>query len=112
MTESAIFVNNPFGMEVNDALVDHLSELARLEFNSQDKEEIKKDLQRMISFVEKLKELDTTGITPVSHMSQEVNRLREDLAQVSISRQEALQNAPLTDGLYFKVPKVIKNTFK
>jgi aspartyl-tRNA(Asn)/glutamyl-tRNA(Gln) amidotransferase subunit C len=96
-------------MEVNDALIDHLSELARLEFNSQDREEIKKDLQRMISFVEKLKELDTSGVTPVSHMSEEVNRLRDDQARVVISRKEALQNAPFTDGLYFKVPKVIKN---
>jgi aspartyl-tRNA(Asn)/glutamyl-tRNA(Gln) amidotransferase subunit C len=95
-------------MEVNDQLVDHLSELARLEFSEQEKEGIKKDLQRMIQFVEKLKELDTTGVIPVSHMTEEINRLREDLPGGSCTRKEALQNAPLTDGVYFKVPKVIK----
>jgi hypothetical protein len=56
-------------MEVNDALIDNLSNLARLEFNAADKEEIRKDLQRMILFVEKLGELDTTGVEPLLHMS-------------------------------------------
>ncbi len=94
-------------MEVNDALIDNLSTLARLKFDATEKEEIKKDLQRMITFVEKLNELDTTGISPLLHMSDAVNVLREDEPQGSVSREEALKNAPLTDGIYFKVPKVI-----
>ena len=96
-------------MEVNDELINHLSDLARLEFSEKEKEGIKKDLQKMISFVEKLKELDTVGVIPVSHMTEEVNQLREDTAGGSCSRGEALQNAPFTDGVYFKVPKVISN---
>ncbi|HZE82689.1 MAG TPA: Asp-tRNA(Asn)/Glu-tRNA(Gln) amidotransferase subunit GatC [Puia sp.] len=96
-------------MEVNDALIDNLSNLARLEFNKEEKEEIKKDLQRMIHFVEKLGELDTTGVEPLLHMSPEINVLREDVPQGSISREEALANAPSTDGVFFKVPKVIRN---
>jgi aspartyl-tRNA(Asn)/glutamyl-tRNA(Gln) amidotransferase subunit C len=95
-------------MEVNDALIDNLSNLARLEFNPTEKEEIKKDLQRMIHFVEKLGELDTTGVEPLLHMSPEINVLREDLPQGSVSRAEALSAAPATDGIYFKVPKVIR----
>ena len=95
-------------MEVNDALIDNLSNLARLEFNAAEKEEIKKDLQRMILFVEKLGELDTTGIDPLLHMSPETNVLREDIPNGSVSRQAALSNAPATDGTYFKVPKVIR----
>ena len=95
-------------MEVNDALIENLSNLARLEFNAKEKEEIKKDLQRMIHFVEKLGELDTTGVEPLLHMSPEINVLREDLPQGSVSREEALANAPATDGTYFKVPKVIR----
>ena len=95
-------------MEVNDALIDNLSNLARLEFNAAEKEEIKKDLQRMILFVEKLGELDTTGIDPLLHMSPETNVLREDVPNGSVSRQAALSNAPATDGTYFKVPKVIR----
>ena len=97
-------------MEVNDALIDNLSNLARLEFNATEKEEIKKDLQRMILFVEKLGELDTTGVEPLLHMSPETNVLREDIPHGSVSRQEALANAPATDGIYFKVPKVIRKS--
>jgi len=95
-------------MEVNDALIDNLSNLARLEFNATEKEAIKKDLQKMIHFVEKLGELDTTGVEPLLHMSPEVNVLREDILQGSIPRAEALSTAPATDGTYFEVPKVIR----
>ena len=95
-------------MEVNDALIDNLSNLARLEFSAEEKESIKKDLRRMIEFVEKLGELDTTGVEPLLHMSPSINVLREDLPQSSVTREQALSNAPATDGTYFKVPKVIR----
>ena len=95
-------------MEVNDALVDNLAKLSRLTFNAQEKEIIKTDLQRMIEFVDKLKELDTTGVEPLMHMSDAVNVLREDKVQGSISRDEALKNAPDSDGVFIKVPKVIE----
>jgi aspartyl-tRNA(Asn)/glutamyl-tRNA(Gln) amidotransferase subunit C len=96
-------------MEVNDALIENLANLARLHFNEEEKEEIKEDLRRMISFVEKLNELNTDGVEPQLHMTDEVNVLREDELRGSVSRDEALKNAPSTDGVYFKVPKVIKN---
>ena len=95
-------------MEVTDALVDKLASLSRLEFNAAEKEEIKTDLQRMISFVEKLDELDLKGTEPLLHMSANVNVLRDDEVTGSISREEALKNAPAHDGKFFKVPKVIK----
>ena len=99
-------------MEVNDSLIDNLSNLARLEFNAEEKEEIKKDLRRMIDFVEKLGELDTTGVAPLLHMSPVINVLREDEVKGSVSREQALADAPATDGTYFKVPKVIRNPAK
>ena len=95
-------------MEVNDALVDKLAHLARLQFDDVEKAGIKKDLQKMIQFVEKLNELDTTGVEPLLHMSDNINVLREDEVKGSISRQEGLKNAPLHDDQFFKVPKVIK----
>jgi aspartyl-tRNA(Asn)/glutamyl-tRNA(Gln) amidotransferase subunit C len=95
-------------MEVNDALVDKLARLAKLHFNDEQRTEIKDDLQKMIAFVEKLNELDTTGVEPLLHMSDEINVLREDEVKGSISRKEALQNAPSHDEQFFKVPKVIK----
>jgi aspartyl-tRNA(Asn)/glutamyl-tRNA(Gln) amidotransferase subunit C len=96
-------------MEVNDALIDNLSNLACLEFSPAEKAEIRKDLERMISFVEKLKELDTTGVEPLIYMGDEINILREDTVQGGLPRDEAMKNAPASDGVYFKVPKVIKN---
>ena len=95
-------------MEVNDQLVDKLAHLSRLEFSDTEKGAIKNDLQRMIGFVEKLNELDLQGVEPLPHMSEEVNVLREDETGGSVSRTEALKNAPLHDEQFFKVPKVIK----
>lgn len=95
-------------MEVNDAMVDKLATLARLRFEDEEKAAIKADLQRMIRFVEKLNELDTTGVEPLLHVSDNVNVLREDEIKGSISRAEGLQNAAVHDGEFFKVPKVIK----
>jgi len=95
-------------MEVNDALVDKLADLARLKFNEAEKASIKTDLQKMIQFVEKLNELDTTGVEPLLHMSDNVNVLRADEVKGSITRDEALKNAAKHDEQFFKVPKVIK----
>jgi aspartyl-tRNA(Asn)/glutamyl-tRNA(Gln) amidotransferase subunit C len=95
-------------MEVNDELVEKLARLARLRFDDAEKEEIKNDLQRMIAFVEKLNELDLEGVQPLMHMTDEVNVLRDDEVTGSITREEALRNAPAHDEQFFKVPKVIK----
>jgi aspartyl-tRNA(Asn)/glutamyl-tRNA(Gln) amidotransferase subunit C len=95
-------------MTVNDPLIEKLARLSRLSFNAEEKEEIKNDLQKMISFVEKLNELDLSNVEPLMHVSEAVNVFREDVIQGSISREEAFQNAPMHDGSYFKVPKVIK----
>jgi aspartyl-tRNA(Asn)/glutamyl-tRNA(Gln) amidotransferase subunit C len=97
-------------MEVNDALVDKLARLSRLQFNAAEKAGIKNDLQRMIGFVEKLNELDLQGVSPLLHMSEDVNVLREDEIKGSVSREEALKNAPLHDEQFFKVPKVIRKS--
>ena len=79
-------------MEVNNATVDKLAHLSRLQFNEAEKEEIKNDLQRMIAFVEKLNELDLEDVKPMLFMSDEVNVLREDEIKGSISREEARLN--------------------
>ncbi len=95
-------------MEVNDNLVDKLANLSRLSFDATEKESIKSDLQKMIRFVEKLNELDTTGVEPLLHMSNNVNVLRADEVGGSITREAGLSNAPVHDEQFFKVPKVIK----
>ena len=94
-------------MEVNDALVEKIAHLARLHIEDADKEAARRNLQRMISFVEKLNELDTRGVEPLLHISDNINIFRADHVQGSINRQEGLKNAELHDGEFFKVPKVI-----
>jgi aspartyl-tRNA(Asn)/glutamyl-tRNA(Gln) amidotransferase subunit C len=94
-------------MEVNETMVDKLANLARLQFDDAEKQSIKTDLQKMIQFVEKLNELDTTGVQPMLHMSSNINVLREDEVKGSIETNEGLKNAPKHDGTFFKVPKVI-----
>ena len=79
-----------------------------LEFDAAEKEEIKTDLQKMIGFIDKLKELDTTGVEPLLHITGEVNVLRDDIPANMISKEEALKNAPLHNKDFFLVPKVIK----
>ena len=95
-------------MNVNDELVDKIANLARLKFSPEEKEDIKNDLQQMIGFIDKLNELDTTGVEPLLHMSENVNVLREDEVTGTIGREEAFLNAPLHDEEFFKVPKVIR----
>lgn len=95
-------------MEVNDIIVEKLANLSRLQFDAAEKEAIKNDLQKMIGFVEKLNELDTSGVEPLLHMSGNINVLRADEVKGSISREDALKNAPVHDTHFFKVPKVIK----
>lgn len=95
-------------MEVNRDIIDKLARLSRLHFSEEEKIEIQADLQKMIHFVDKLNELDTTGLEPVLHMSNEVNRLRPDEVKGSVSAEEALANAPGKQDHFFTVPKVIR----
>ena len=95
-------------MEVNDELVNNIARLARLKFEDHEKEEIKLDLQKMIAFIEKLNELNTTGVAPLLHMSDNVNVFREDEVKGSVTTREALANASNHDEQFFKVPKVIR----
>ena len=94
-------------MEVTDKLIEDLALLSRLHFSDAEKESIKKELKQMIEFVDKLGEVEVEGIEPLMHMSDATNRLREDEVKGSVSREEAMKNAPESDGIYFRVPKVI-----
>ncbi|HLP21469.1 MAG TPA: Asp-tRNA(Asn)/Glu-tRNA(Gln) amidotransferase subunit GatC [Chitinophagales bacterium] len=94
-------------MKIDDELVDRLAELSKLEFDQQAKEGIKKDLQKILNLVEKLEEVNVDGVEPLIYMTDEKNVLRKDVVADTVSKEEALQNAPQRDSDYFKVPKVI-----
>ena len=95
-------------MKITDELVEKLAMLSRLHFNEEEKISIKHDLGKMIGFVDKLNELDTTGVEPLLHISDNVNVLREDIIMNQCSREDALKNAENTKDGFFTVPKVIK----
>jgi aspartyl-tRNA(Asn)/glutamyl-tRNA(Gln) amidotransferase subunit C len=96
-------------MKIDKETVDKIAHLARLEFENEAKEEIIKDMNNMLAFIDKLNELDTSNIEPLVYMSDEVNVLREDIVKQEITQDEALKNAPKHDSDYFKVPKMIEN---
>jgi aspartyl-tRNA(Asn)/glutamyl-tRNA(Gln) amidotransferase subunit C len=93
---------------INDELIDRLCFLAKLEYDAAGKEAIKKDLTRILGFIGKLDELDTTHVEPLIFMTEEHNVLRADINKETVTKAEALKNAPLKDSDYFKVPKVLK----
>lgn len=95
-------------MKLNQETTQKIAELAKLEFNEEELASIQKDLEQMIGFVEKLREVDTTGVEPLTHILDEGNKLREDIIQGSADTETALRNAPNREGDFFTVPKVIK----
>jgi aspartyl-tRNA(Asn)/glutamyl-tRNA(Gln) amidotransferase subunit C len=99
-------------MKIDKETVDKIAHLARLEFQSEaKKEEMIKDMNNMLGFIDKLNELDTTGVDPLIYMSEETNVLREDDVKHIITQDEALKNAPKKDSDYFKVPKVMGKSY-
>lgn len=97
-------------MIVDETLVEKLAQLSKLEFDAEGKKAIQKDLSGILSFMEKLNELDTEGVEPLIYINEEVNVFRKDEVHYPVSREEALKNAPLKDENYIKVPKFVKGT--
>jgi aspartyl-tRNA(Asn)/glutamyl-tRNA(Gln) amidotransferase subunit C len=89
--------------------VEHIAELARLKFSDEELESFTHQLNQILEYVEKLNELDTENVEPLSHPVEGNNAFREDELKPSINREEALKNAPDSDDEFFKVPKVIDN---
>lgn len=85
-----------------------LAHLSRLEFSEEKEQKMLGDLNKILNWVDKLRELDTENIEPLTHMTAEVNVMREDVAKNTITHEEALLNAPKKDSDYFRVPKVLE----
>ena len=94
-------------MKITDEIVDHIAHLARLKFEGDKKIAIKQDLEKIISFMDKLSDLPTENVEPLIFMNESVNVLREDVAKVTLTQSEALKNAPKKDSEYFRIPKVL-----
>jgi aspartyl-tRNA(Asn)/glutamyl-tRNA(Gln) amidotransferase subunit C len=97
-------------MIVDEALVDKLANLSKLEFDAEGKIAIQKDLTKILNFMEKLNELDTDGVEPLIYINEDVNVFRNDEVHYPITKEEALMNAPLKNEDYIKVPKFVTGT--
>jgi aspartyl-tRNA(Asn)/glutamyl-tRNA(Gln) amidotransferase subunit C len=95
-------------MNIDIQTIRKLAHLARLEFDETKEQEMLQDLNKILDWMDKLRELDTSAVEPLTHMSEEVNVLREDVAFNAISHEEGLRNAPKKDSDYFRVPKVLE----
>lgn len=88
--------------------VEHVARLARLAVFESEKEQFSGQLDSILGYVETLKEIDTTGIEPTSHVLQISNVMREDRLSPSLSKDNALGNAPDRAGDFYRVPKIIE----
>lgn len=95
-------------MTTDKNLILRLEKLARLQLSDTEREEIGGDLDKILAMVDKLQEIDTENVEPLTYINEEVNVLRTDAVKNQTDRAAALRNAPNTDGTYFKVPKVIE----
>lgn len=86
--------------------VEHVAKLARLELTEEEKVMFTGQLGDVLNHVEKMNEVDTTGVEPMNHPIDFVNVMREDEKIYENTREELMQNAPDVEGEFFKVPKI------
>ena len=89
-------------------MIEKLQKLARLEFTVEEKNALEADLQNILKMVEKINELSTDGVEPLTHMSDHINNVREDVVNHPVSTEKALSNAPKKHEQWFAVSKVIE----
>ncbi|GAB3906178.1 Asp-tRNA(Asn)/Glu-tRNA(Gln) amidotransferase subunit GatC [Mucilaginibacter boryungensis] len=94
-------------MKIDQDTVDKIAHLARLELSADEKTETIQDMNRILDFMDKLNEVDTSAVEPLVYMNADVNVQREDIVKQEITHEEALLNAPEKDDSFFHVAKVI-----
>jgi aspartyl-tRNA(Asn)/glutamyl-tRNA(Gln) amidotransferase subunit C len=95
-------------MKVDAETLHKLAHLARLEVRPDEETALIDSLNSVIDWMAQLNELDTTGVEPLTHLSDETNVLRDDVVANQLTREQALANAPAQNGTFFQVPKVLE----
>lgn len=90
---------------ISDETIDYVGILAKLELSDEEKEQAKKDMGSMLDYIDKLGELDTTGIEPMSHVFPVQNVFREDVVTNGDDSENILKNAPGEKDNMFMVPR-------
>ena len=95
-------------MSTDIATLRQLAHLSRLELDESKEQQMLGELNKILDWVDHLRQLDTTDVEPLVHLSHEINVLRPDEPQNTVSHQDGLRNAPRKDSDYFRVPKVLE----
>lgn len=94
-------------MKITQEEVKHVAHLARLPLKEEELEQMTSQLDTILSYFEKLEDLDTSGVEPTTHAFSITNAFRDDLVKPSLSREDALREGPNTNEEAFIVPRVI-----
>lgn len=95
-------------MSIDRKTIEYVAHLARISLSDEELNLLSGQLQDIVNFIDKLKEVDITGVKPTSHVLALSNIMRQDIPQQSLSAEEALRNAPCRRENFFVVPKVIE----
>lgn len=93
---------------ITDQTIDYVGILAKLELSDAEKEQAKKDMGSMLDYIDKLNELDTTGVEPMSHVFPVQNVFREDVVTNGDDSENMLKNAPAERDNMYEVPKTVE----
>lgn len=93
---------------ISDETIEYVGILAKLELSEEEKEQAKKDMGSMLDYIDKLGELDTTGVEPMSHVFPVHNVFREDVVTNADDRENILKNAPEEKDGMFVVPRTFE----
>ena len=93
---------------ITDETIEYVGILAKLELSGEEKEAAKKDMGRMLDYIDKLSELDTTGVEPMSHVFPVQNVFREDVVTNGDDSENMLANAPEEKDGFYMVPKTVE----
>ena len=94
-------------MIIDDDTLSKIAQLANIKIADNEREKLKNDMMAILSWVDKLNEIDTSSIDPITQMSKENNKVRGDENNHNLSVEDALKNARVKSDNYFVVPKVI-----
>ncbi len=118
--DGRLLIANLLTMKVTEKDVTYVADLANLELTDQERQRMLKDLNSILDYIDRLNELDTADVPPMAQITAKFGQSdakpdddtahawREDVPLPSLPHNEAMQNAPETDGVFFKVPKVIE----
>ena len=95
-------------MKIDQGTVYKVADLARIAIKEDEVDALTLEMNKILTFMEKLNELDTTGVKPLVYMNEQVNTWREDLVKQEISVTDGLKNAAIHNEQFFFVPKIIE----